>query len=378
MIDAVRIRGPFRGPTGHDRHVRGFARALDALGIGVQLVDLPQWSPARLPRELRDPWCEARTRPLPVAVVLHCCLPTQVHPTQGAADVNLTMFEATPIPAAWAEASTRVARVVVPTASSAHAWAAGGVAAQRVAVCPLGIDPAAYRTSPAGAVEAVQRGHGDIWARRTRFLNVADVNPRKNLAGLLRMWLRATTAHDDAALILKPGFYAPGARPRFAALLADAQAQTGIAAWRAAPIHVIDRLLPDAAMPALFAAATHYVSLSFGEGWDLPMVEAGAAGLGLIAPAHSAYLAYLDPSCATLIPATPVAAGPRAGPALAPLFAAASWWRPDEAAAAAAIRRAIDGGDGDVSSPRERILRELTWEQAARRLLEILTETVRR
>ncbi|MGH2615579.1 MAG: hypothetical protein ACRDJC_10100 [Thermomicrobiales bacterium] len=379
MFVAIEIHGPFRGPTGYDRHVRGFARALHDLGVAVELVELPRWSPARLPPELQDPWFALLNRPVRARTVLHCCMPPQVRKTPGQIAVNYTMFEATPIPPRWAAVSDRPERIVVPTESSALAWRAAGVAPERLAVSPLGVDARAFGAVTPGRPSPDLLGRAGVWDRRHRFLNVAEVSPRKNLPGLLRAWLRATTREDDAALILKPGFYTPSSRERFAAIHAAAETETGVAAADAAPIQVIDRLFADAEMPALFAAATHYVSLSYGEGWDQPMVEAGAAGLRLIAPAHSAYLAYLDPACATLLPSAPVLAGPLAGPDLASLFGTAgiTWWQPDEDAAARAIRDAIDGRDSGVTPPRERILRDLNWERAARRLLAVLDDVER-
>jgi glycosyltransferase involved in cell wall biosynthesis len=367
--NALRIRGPFRGPTGYDRHVRGFTRALHALGVAVQLHDEPRWGPVELPAELRDPWFETLHRPVGARTVVHFTMPPQVRATPGRIHVNYTMFEATPIPHSWAAVSGVPRRIVVPTASSAAMWLARGVAAERLAICPLGIDPDAYPPVTPGASPDLP---ADVIARQRRFLTVAEVSPRKNLPGLLRAWLRATRAADDAVLVLKPGYYAPGARARFATIVAEAEAATSVCIARAAPIHVVDRLLPDTEMPALFAAATHYISLSFGEGWDQPMVEAGAAGLRLIAPAHSAYLDYLDTTCATLLPSVATPAGATAGPALATLYAHATWWEPDEEAAVAAIRAAIDGQDAGLTSPRERILRDFTWERAAQHLLDVL------
>ena len=49
------------------------------------------------------------------------------------------------------------------------------------------------------------------------------------------------------------------------------------------------RVFTDAELPSLYAAATHYVSLSHGEGWDMPLCEAAASGLAVIAPRHTAY-----------------------------------------------------------------------------------------
>jgi glycosyltransferase involved in cell wall biosynthesis len=371
VIETLTIRGPFHGPTGYDHHVRGFTRALHDLGVVVQLIDLPQWSPTQLPIELRDPWFDTLHRPVGARTVLHFSLPLQVHAVAGRANVNYTMFEATPVPRPWATPGTRADHIVVPTASSAEMFQAGGVRPERLSICPLGIAAEAFTTiTPRERVQ--DEASHDCWQRASRFLNVAEVNSRKNLPGLLRVWLRATSQGDDAVLVLKPGFYASDSRARFADMLSRAEWETGVAAKNAAPIHVVDQLFSDAEMPGFFAAATHYVSLSFGEGWDQPMVEAGAAGLRLIAPAHSAYLAYLDASCATLIPSTAVPAGPLAGADLFSLFHASTWWQPDEEAAIAAVRAAIDGQDRALVPPRERILRDLTWERAARRLSEIL------
>ncbi|MCC7022294.1 MAG: glycosyltransferase, partial [Thermomicrobiales bacterium] len=279
MIDAIEIRGPFHGPTGYDRHVRGFARALHELGVAVRLVDLPEWGPARLPTPLRDPWYDTLDRDVGAQVVLHCCLPPRVRPDPRRANVNYTMFEATPIPPDWAEARARVERVVVPTASSVRMWQAARVAPERLAIAPLGIDARAFARVTPGELPGELPGGGEIWQRRTRVLSIAEVNGRKNLPALLRAWREATRPDDDAVLILKPGLYQPGARQRLNAMLSEIGAGPETTPASVAPIVVVDRLFSDAAMPAFIAAATHYISVSFGEGWDQPMVEAGAAGL---------------------------------------------------------------------------------------------------
>ena len=43
MITALRVRGPFRGPSGYDHYVREFVRELVRQGVAIQLVDLPDW-----------------------------------------------------------------------------------------------------------------------------------------------------------------------------------------------------------------------------------------------------------------------------------------------------------------------------------------------
>jgi glycosyltransferase involved in cell wall biosynthesis len=209
---------------------------------------------------------------------------------------------------------------------------------------------------------------------RTRVLNVSEVSPRKNLVALVRAWLRATDAADDAILVLKLGRSQAGRTLRFLRDVDAMERRLGKTRREAASILFYDAMLGDHQMPALYAMATHYWSMSRGEGWDQPMVEAGATGLRLIAPAHSAYLAYLDPSVARLIPVRQVAARAEDDAWLGTLVAGAEWWEPDEEAAIEAIRDAVAGRDGNGVSARPRLVSEFTWDRAADRLLEVLEE----
>lgn len=370
---ALVVRGPFRGPTGHDHHVREFVRALARHGARVQLIDVPEWSPARLPEDLVDPWFDTLATPVAARVAVHFCMPPQVTVAVERLDVNYTMFEASRVPAAWVPFGRQHAAVVVPTGSSLAAWRASGFPEARLRLCPLGVDPGRFHpgVTPLDLVDRRGRRVADY---RTRVLNVSEVSPRKNLVGLVRAWLRATHVDDDAVLVLKVGRSQVGRTLR---LLRDVDAMEralGKTRRDAASILFYDAVLGDHQMPALYAMATHYWSMSHGEGWDQPMVEAGASGLALIAPAHSAYLAYLDASLARLLPARQVPARPEHDPWLAALLAGADWWEPDEDAAIDAIRDALAGRDERPASTRARLAGEFTWDRAAARLLEIVDE----
>jgi glycosyltransferase involved in cell wall biosynthesis len=132
-------------------------------------------------------------------------------------------------------------------------------------------------------------------------------------------------------------------------------------------------------MPSLYAAATHYWSMSHGEGWDFPMMEAGAAGLHLLAPEHSAYTAYLDESVAQMIPSQRIPANFNGGKGvLGELFNGSDWWEPDEEAAADFVRQAIRTAANGLPTARARIAAEFTWEQSAMGLIKILQELCER
>lgn len=367
------VRGPFRGPSGHDHHIREFVRELHRQGIGIQLFDLPQWTAAKLPPALRDDWFDSLKEQVEANIVLHFTTPHYALPCRGKRNANFTMFEASRIPPQWVRQSRQHELVILPTESSREAWIRSGAPEERIRLCPLGVDPARY----AQGVEPLELSLSDgtpVFSYRTRFLNISELGPRKNLPGLLRAWIRATDPRDDAVLIFKTGAWVPGAAEMFDAQVATLQKQVGKQLNEAAPVLFLRRMLGDAEMPRLYTAATHYISMSFGEGWDLAMMEAAAAGLRLIAPAHSAYTAYLDSSTARLLPSREVRAAFRGDSATAALFRDANWWEPDEQEAIASIREAIEDRDRPAASARQRILNDFTCEKAVARLIQILGE----
>ena len=372
-LRAVRVRGPYKGSSGYDHVVREFVRALVKQGVAVELIDFSEWGPNKLPVQLEDPWFDSLNRPTGARLALHFCMPHQVKPDPGFHNVNYTMFEATRIHPTWVAASRQHDLVILPTESSWQAWVSSGVSAERIRLCPLGINPEYFTASVRPL--PLRRDDGEpIGQYRRRFLNVSELGPRKNLIGLLRVWLRATSAADDAILVLKLRDHGRSHFEELRVQIAQLEAQLGKRLTEAAPVQLIHGLYADIEMPRLYASSTHYVSLSHGEGWDQPMFEAAAMGLKLIAPEHSAYLAYLDRSVAQLIPSREVPAALPRGGDIGPLFDGANWWDPDEDAAVAILQAAIQGRDSATASPRERILRDLTWEKAAGRLIEILSE----
>lgn len=359
---ALLLRGPAFGVSGYAHMTNRFVSTLNARNVPVHLLGL-----------LGDePWAAPPTTATRGRLLLNALIPPAVEHAPGLASVVFSMFEGTRAPLFWMPYSERQDLIIVPTLSSFEAWAGRGYPQDRLRICPLGVDP--EDADGDGPVLPLRLPDGrDVADVAVRILNVSDFIPRKNLDGLLRVWLRCTRATDDAALILKPGKGA-GARAGFNNLLARTEAFVGRRAADAAPIVVVDQTLDELNMGALFRAATHYWSMSHGEGWDLPMSRAGVMGRRLIAPDHSAYQAYLDPSVARMIPS---AVGPAHLPFSRdpwPVFHGLDWWEPDEEAAAEIIGRVVRGEDAAAPLARDRLLRDFTWGQATDRLLAILAE----
>jgi glycosyltransferase involved in cell wall biosynthesis len=310
-------------------------------------------------------------------VMLHIRMPNAARIVNGMLSANYTTFETTRIPECWIEPSLSHDVLILPTDSAKQAWVASGIPEERIRLCPLGVDPERFHPG----VEPLDMGEKNgrrVLEYRTRFLNVSAFisAPRKNLLGLLRVWIKATDANDDAILILKLIGYShrwwwPD---KFSRALKGIENKIGKTMKQAAPVLFYHQALPDTEMPSLYRVATHYWSMSYGEGWDLPMTEAGAVGLHLIAPKHSAYTTYLDDSVAQMIPTRQIRADFNGKRGLGRLFKGSHWWEPDEQVAEDLIRRAVKTAGNGAPTANERLSKNFTWGHAAKRLIRILEE----
>lgn len=357
------LRGVFRDSSGYALVVRRFARGLTEAGIPVRLVDLNYEDSDNLADGQFDPLLATLNRPVRAKAVLTISTPLAVERVPGLKSIVYTMFEACGIPPIWAAHSRRHDHVIVATDSSRQAWLRAEHPPDRIHITPAGVEALEPdRVRCADIVDQAGRRFTDF---RVRVLNVSDLNTRKNLDGLLRVWLRATRAEDSAALLLKLG-KGRGVFGDVRDLLTRVQNETGRTLTETAPIFLVEGKLSDAEMMTLHAASSHYWSMSHGEGWDLPMAQAGAMGLTLLAPDHSAYRAYLDGDVAHLIPSSvePATGG----------YAGQDWWTPDEAAACRLLRGILDDPDGTRRSAQAHLRERMTWEAATRRLIALLRD----
>ncbi len=158
----------------------------------------------------------------------------------------------------------RTARhVIAITENARHDFIAEfGVRPERITAIPLAADPA-FCPQPAAALQAVREKH-DLPERFVLYLG--SNKPHKNLVGLVQAW---AGLGGEAQLVIA-GAWDPQ-HPE-ARLLAESLGDR--VRWLG-PI-------PEADLPALYAAATVFVFPSFFEGFGLPVVEAMACGTPVI------------------------------------------------------------------------------------------------
>ncbi|HKP18459.1 MAG TPA: glycosyltransferase [Gaiellaceae bacterium] len=315
----------------------------------------------------------ARRRPRRAADVhvRHYWPPSLEPPLQGRW-VLIQPWEYGSIPRRWVRPLDRlVDEVWVPSTHVRDGFVRSGVAAERVVVVPNGVDFAFNPSAPMIRLET---------EKAFRFLFVGGTLHRKGADVLLEAYLEAFQADDDVCLVVKDfgtrTFYRDqGLRERILAASRDP---------RSPEILYTDEDLPREHMPALYTACQCLVAPYRAEGFCLPLAEAMACGLAVIAPDYGACLDYCDSDVAFLVPAEEVDLGeplPEPYETVEPLRSC----EVDRAALVRAMREVAAA----PASARElglrasaKIHRDYSWEQAAAtaldRLLALAEQPVRR
>jgi glycosyltransferase involved in cell wall biosynthesis len=323
------------------------ATALDGLPAGVTGVTLdgratPWWDQVTLPAALRrhgvsvflSPYYK---RPLatscPVVVTIHDLFfigyPGRRRPLYDAAMTRLARLYARGASAIVTD-SEHSRRAIVERL---------GVAADRIAVIPVGLGPE-FRPGAPTLAQRERYGLGADYA-----LYVGNFLPHKNLPRLLRAWAALPEPLRAAHRLVLAGGDRAG-RPALAALAASLGLGAGV---------VFPGLVDDADLPAVYGGAALVVQPSLEEGFGLPALEAMACGAPVVAARRGA------------LPEVVAAAGLLVDPA-------------DERALATALARLLGAPEERAALARRGVARagEFTAERTAGRVVDLLQATAGR
>jgi len=380
---AVAFQGEFFAYNSMATVNRELARALLAqspstgAGRAPSLVIVPD-EPAPEPAVITDPrFAELRERVrrgVPACDVL-------IRQSNGAADfrrvdgtgalVQILPWEYGALPRAWVDGlrAGGADEVWTPTEYCRAMFLDAGIDPQRVAVVPNGIDP--ERFSPDREVEPYPLATTKSFA----FLYVGGVLPRKGVDVLLAAYKRAFARHDDVTLVLKlfgtRSFYQ--LEDQGASLRAFAEDPS------APELIVIDEEIGDDDVVRLYRSCDALAFPYRGEGFGLPLLEALACGLPVIATAGGAADAFLDDDVAYRVPAR---RGALSGGMRGEQLAGEGWWlEPDVDALAATMRHVVahrDEARAKALRGPQRARRDWTWDRAATIAAERVRRRVRR
>jgi hypothetical protein len=337
-------------PSGYAVSARELILQLDALSVDVRLAYIygTDWMDTQRD-DHRIAAMRRRPKDLSLPQVLYSSGDLFLK-NGGAYRIGYTMLEVDGIPADWILQANALDEVWVPSTFNRDTFVASGLKVP-IHVMPLGVNPdffnprvRAYRPS-----------------QRFTFLSVFEWGERKAADTLLRAYHRAFTRQDDVLLLLKVINTDPGV-----------DVEREIAALNlpegGPPVAMLyNQELPTHQLGSLYRSADCLVLPTRGEGWGMPIIEAMACGLPVIATDWSAHQDFMTEAIAYRLRVT------RLIPAVAkcPYYEGFRWAEPDEEHLIELMQHVVanrDEAQAKGTAASAEVLANWTWRQAAEKI----------
>ncbi len=386
LVDQSEVvwRGSFLDLGGYANMNREICLRLPHHGLSVKIDVLPtgpQVDP--MTRGLLGALQSTRLEDEAAATLVVGFTPMSVRPVAGRRTVFFTMMETQGLHREFVDRCNEGATEVwVPCDFYKEVFEEAGVA-RPIHVIPLGVNQNLYhpgaREPRLRYVEYPSGEEVSSLPEGFRFMSLFGWSYRKGPDVLCRAFLSEFDGAEDVSLVIYSRYMGSSAR-QHNDFIRDEIMGWYKEAGKALPprIYHCGEEVPISKLPGCYSAADCFVFCSRGEGFGLPVIEAGACGTPVISAYHTAMTHYLDDEVAFLVEPD------KYGPANDRLTWISGYYRDQSFACleehetrrfAALMREAHeDGGSASQRADafRDRILSSYTWDACARRVAERL------
>ncbi len=276
------------------------------------------------------------------------------HANFGRYKIGFTMLETDRIPADWVRQANAMDEVWVPSTFNVNTFRASGVV-KPISVVPLGVDPAYFNPRIA------QHPLSGVYT----FLSVFEWGERKAPEILLRAFNEEFRADEPVILLAKTMNVDPGVD------VERAVANLGLDP-RGGRIHFsLNQVVPTYQLGVLYRSADCFVLTTRGEGWGMPVIEAMACGLPVIATNWSAHCDFMTEENAYPLPVDDLVPAQ----AKCPYYAGSRWAEPSYTHLRRLMRHVFENqAEARATGARASadVRENWTWQHAAARIISRL------
>lgn len=298
MLQAVQrlnVQAPVYETSGYASAARSFVLALaNQAPLPLRLSPL-RWNSGAFANISREDYLRLHTlsqQPFAASdTLLHWSVASEFQGRQGHQQaIGHSIFETDRLIQSYVEGCNRMDAIMVPTSFHKESFQASGVQVP-IEVIPEGTDT--DRFTPIGPKLSTIPD-------RFTFLCVAQVTYRKGLDLLLSAFLELFQNHDDVQLVLRCYFKdgSPQDMAKVAQFVHTLRQENNATGGH---ILLLENV-PDQHLPAMYRSAHVLVAPFRGEGWGLPLTEALASEVPVIATGWGGPMSYLSEDVAHLLP----------------------------------------------------------------------------
>ena len=349
-------------PTGYALSSREFVLELDRQNVWVNYKYL--YGPGTVfgvpePQQLTGPYLLGSIQRRKIE-------PSGVQVSYGQADafktkygeykIGFTMLEVDGLPASWVQSANMMDEVWTPSTFNRETFKRSGVT-KPIHVIPLGVNPAYFNPGIKG-----YRIDGPF-----TFLTMFEWGERKAPEILLKAFNDEFGSSEDVVLICKaynqdPAVHIPAQVRNY--YLKDSGGRI---------VFSINEVVPSYQLGSIYRSVDCFVLASRGEGWGLPILEAMACGLPVIATNWSAQSDFISNDTAYLLDVERL----RPAEAKCPYYEGFNWAEPSYEHLRSLMRHVFENRDEaktlGVRASAE-VLTKWSWKQSVKKILARLDE----